>query len=205
MPSRKLRPHLSVVLLMGVLSGIGKAQATVHVPQDQPTIQAGIDAANAGDTVLVSPGTYNELIDFKGKAITVTSGATGVAGATQTIINGGSADGPVVTFANKEGTGAVLNGFTVQNGQSLSRTATTGGGGRLTHNYEQRHLEECRLRDSGRRRCEPADPGQHDQPQSRPFSESSTVRLPAGRWIRRNGNRSGPDDFFKDHWKHDHR
>jgi hypothetical protein len=31
------------------------------------------------------------------------------------------------------------------------------------------------------------------------------VRLPAGRWIRRNGNRSGPDDFFKDHWKHDHR
>lgn len=32
--------------------------ATIQVPQDQPSIRAGIAAAAAGDTVLVAPGTY---------------------------------------------------------------------------------------------------------------------------------------------------
>ena len=52
--------------------------STIHVPGDQPTIQAGVNAASNGDIVLVAPGTYYENIDIKGKAITVTSsgGAT---------------------------------------------------------------------------------------------------------------------------------
>ncbi|MGO9019674.1 MAG: hypothetical protein ACLQVJ_15130 [Syntrophobacteraceae bacterium] len=32
--------------------------ATLNVPQDYPSIQAGIDAAQEGDTVLVAPATY---------------------------------------------------------------------------------------------------------------------------------------------------
>lgn len=41
----------------------------IHVPTDAPTIQACIDAAVNGDECVVAPGTYNELINFNGKAI----------------------------------------------------------------------------------------------------------------------------------------
>jgi hypothetical protein len=38
------------------------AQETIRVPQDVSTVQAAIDKAVDGDTVLVSPGIYNESI-----------------------------------------------------------------------------------------------------------------------------------------------
>jgi hypothetical protein len=45
----------------------------INVPGDQPTIQAGIDIAVDGDTVLVQPDTYIENINYNGKNITVAS------------------------------------------------------------------------------------------------------------------------------------
>lgn len=102
------------------------AQNTIHVPADQPTIQAAISAAQPGDTVLVAPGTYIENLDFQGKAITVTSSD----GPSVTIVDGGAA-GPVVTFDTNEGANSVLSGFTLQNGvpsQIFPVTGTQGGG-----------------------------------------------------------------------------
>ena len=93
--------------------------ATINVPADQPTIQAAINMAVAGDTVVVAPGTYQENINFLGKAITV----TGSGGAKVTTIDGGLA-ASVVTFSTGETSASVLSGFTITNGK-----ASFGGGG----------------------------------------------------------------------------
>ncbi len=122
-----------VFLLFMVLPVFGMA-ATIHVPGDQPTIQAGIDAAVDGDTVLVAPGTYVENIDFLGKAITVISEQEPEV----TIIDGGSPSDPdvasVVTFESEEGPDSILEGFTVTNGTGNNFPGQGfNGGGIFTH------------------------------------------------------------------------
>jgi len=47
----------ATLILAQVVSG-----TVIHVPDDYPTIQAGINATSAGDTVLVGPGVYDESI-----------------------------------------------------------------------------------------------------------------------------------------------
>ena len=61
---------LLMVLLLFALSA---ESATLNVPANYATIQAGIDAASKYDTVLVAPGLYLENIRFKGKTIVVSS------------------------------------------------------------------------------------------------------------------------------------
>ena len=51
--------------------------ATIHIPSDQPTIQAGINTATEGDTVELADGTYqwdgNRDLDFSGKNLVIRS------------------------------------------------------------------------------------------------------------------------------------
>lgn len=95
--------------------------ATRHVPADHATIQSCIDAANHGDECVVAPGTYNELINFLGKAITLRSSH----GPQVTTIDGTGLNGSVVTIVSGETADAELVGFTITGGIGTLRSDGT--------------------------------------------------------------------------------
>jgi hypothetical protein len=103
---------------------------TWHVLNDgsgeAPSVQAGIDSSGSGDTVLVGPGTYGENINFLGKEVVVLSQV----GPAVTILDGGAREESVVLMISDEGSGAILDGFTITNGRGhrISVDQTDGGG-----------------------------------------------------------------------------
>jgi FKBP-type peptidyl-prolyl cis-trans isomerase 2 len=107
-----------IVLVLMLFSGGASDATTLNVPSIYATIQAAVTASTSGDIVVVAPGTYtgagNVDIDFGGKNINVMSSG----GAAVTVIDcQGSAGSPHKGFYIHSGeTGAVINGFTIQNG-----------------------------------------------------------------------------------------
>jgi parallel beta-helix repeat protein len=122
-PYRSRNRFFVVALLFAAAFPVAGTATTIRVPADKPTIQAAIDGAANGDTVLVSDGTYTENIDFKGKAITVKS----VNGPANAIVDGGGLD-IVVKFVTQETSSSVLAGFTIRNGRPSVSTTYNGGG-----------------------------------------------------------------------------
>jgi hypothetical protein len=105
------------------------ANLTIHIPDDQPTIQAAINAAFDGDTVLVSPGTYSEIINFIGKAILVQSSE----GRDNTTIEAALSGMDIVYFGSSEDSNSVLDGFTID-GLDISQGICCNGTGPIIQN-----------------------------------------------------------------------
>jgi parallel beta-helix repeat protein len=105
---------LSLWLLFGAIE---EAESSVRrVPQDYSTIQAAINAAQDGDTVLVSRGTYAGGLVISGKTITLASKYVDTGDPNdiaQTIIGGGN---PILTIQSSAGAGTTVQGLTFLNG-----------------------------------------------------------------------------------------
>jgi len=98
---------------------------TIRVPQDQPTIQAAVNVANRGDTVLVAAGFYtgegNSDIELGGRWLVLISET----GPSQTVIapHGSDTDHHrAFQFNSATGLGVLVDGFTISGGH-----AGTGG------------------------------------------------------------------------------
>jgi hypothetical protein len=102
------------VLLGGSLSSGGLHAEVIHVPGDEPTIQAGVDAAVDGDEVVVADGLFtgpgNRAVSTGTKLITVRSAG----GPGACVIDCETEDRAFVLAG-----GARVEGFTIRNGRAF--------------------------------------------------------------------------------------
>jgi len=108
---------------------------TILVPQQHATIQAAVNAAANGDTVIVADGVYagpgNRNIDLLGKAITVRS-ASGPAACTIDASGDPAEERTGFMLNGVQSAQAVIDGFTVTGGDQFNGGGIYIGGGSPT-------------------------------------------------------------------------
>lgn len=122
---RLYRSAAACLLSILTLAAATHAQQTLRVPDAYTTIQAAINAASTGDTVLVAPGTYPENLTLASKQITLRS----TAGAATTLLDGQHL-GPILQVTDTAGLLTTIDGFTFQNGgpQDVGNSGSTPAG-----------------------------------------------------------------------------
>ncbi len=155
-----MKPLIAFLAALILVSPCASA-ATIRVPADQPTIQAGIDAAVNGDTVLVADGTYtgegNRDIELNGKKITLRSAN----GPWNCIIDAqGTEQNPHFGFDihDRETWNSIISGLTISGGypygisvddaSPVIRDCVVSGneiGIALLNNYERPLIESSRI------------------------------------------------------------
>jgi len=101
--------------------------STIYVPDDFPTIQAAVDAAGAGDTIIVRDGIYTENVGVTMNHLTITSEN----GAETTIVQAANPAAPVFAVTADY---VNVNGFTVK-----------GTGGLLKGGLHLDNVEHCSI------------------------------------------------------------
>ena len=88
---------------------------TINVPTDSTTIQAGINGAEEGDTVLVAAGTYVENITWP-----PTNGIKLIGSGEDDCFIDGNKEASVIRFEEDLGgiSTTLITGFTIQNGNA---------------------------------------------------------------------------------------
>ena len=94
---------------------------TINVPGDYPTIQAGINVAVTGDTIIVAEGVYHENIEIHVNNISLFG-----AGIRRTIIDAGLCGIGIYAQRNYN-INITIEGFTVTNASNTAIIVTTGG------------------------------------------------------------------------------
>ncbi len=144
----QLMRFLAATGLLVVVLDLSARAATIAVPSDQPTIQAGIDAAVDGDTVLIADGTYtgagNYNMDFGGKRIVVRSEN----GPSNCVIDCYRSSGPTLhafRFHSQEDASAQLVGLTIRNSRGYDSLGDGIYGSVICLNGSSPTIRECRF------------------------------------------------------------
>jgi len=114
----------NLILLFFLLLVLNLTATIINIPADHPTIQEGINVSVNGDTILVQPGDYQEMINFNGKNITVGSLFLTTADSSYietTIIRYNINNNYVVTFENEENSESMIIGFKIGQGGGSSK------------------------------------------------------------------------------------
>jgi Right handed beta helix region len=106
------RLMLLALLVIG-WTGFGLRGQTVTVATPASSIQAAIQAAPNGTTIMIGAGTWHEPIDLLGKQLHIKGQGPGA-----TVIDAGGLL-PAVTMTNGEPFGTIIEGLTLQNGRGI--------------------------------------------------------------------------------------
>jgi len=110
-----------------MLAAGGARAGTLDVPAQYATIQAALDAAAAGDTIVVQPGAYHEALVFPGFGLTLVAPG----GSSVTTVDASGLGTSVMTIATTTGDSVIVDGFTITGGEGTLIQSERWGGGLL--------------------------------------------------------------------------
>jgi hypothetical protein len=146
----RIRTTCLIALLALVWQSLAHAESWLIMPDGSgaaPTIQAGVDSAAVGDTVLLADGTFtgtgNRDISYNGKAIVVRS-VSGNPSLCVIDVNAAAPDFHIgFFFTNGEGPGSILESVTITRGD-----ANTSDGGAITCTAASPTIRDCVMSDN---------------------------------------------------------